>query len=208
MAKRNYCVLPLTFFTMKKYIILFSILFFLSCKQKPTFKKEILGNWKSVSVENMNGTYGFREFSFDDKKWEVKFTLFTDEQMKNPVFTFKGIGSYNYQDQSKNLQNTANYIFGFDKKFMTLKTTDTLVAKNFGLSALVLNQETDVTKDGISFIESKSACDKEFDLVSIKNDTLFLGKRPEQGKNLCQEANRPKSYGLPLIRKKRDDFVS
>ncbi len=200
MAKCSYCVLPLKSIKMKKYIILLSIVFFLSCKQKPTFQKEILGNWKSVSVENMNGTYGFREFSFDENKWEVKFTLFTDEQMKNPVFTFKGIGSYKYQDQSKNLENTANYIFGFDKKFMTLKTADTLVAKNFGLSSLILNQETDVTKDGISFIESKSACDKEFDLVSIKNDTLFLGKRPEQGKNLCQEKFRPTTLGLPITR--------
>jgi hypothetical protein len=192
----------LKFNTMKKYILLISVLFFLSCKNEPTFQKEILGEWKSVSVENMNGTYGIREFKFSENKWEVTFTLYMDSDTKTPVFTFRGIGDYNYENQSKSLDNGANYIFGFDKKFMTLKTKDTLVIKNFGLTTLVFNQETDVTKNGISFIESKSVCDKEFDVVSIKNDTLFLGKRPEQGKNLCQEANRPKSYGLPLIRKK------
>ncbi len=123
-----------------------------------------------------------------------------DKQTKIPVFTFRGIGDYKYENQSQNLKNTANYIFGFDKKFMTLKTTDSLVVKNFGLTALAFEKETDVTKDGISFIESKLACDKEFDIVSIKNDTLYLGARPEQGKNICQEAARPKSYGKPLIK--------
>jgi hypothetical protein len=123
-----------------------------------------------------------------------------DKLAQKPIFTFRGIGGYAYQNQSDTLKNGANYIFYFDKKFMTLKTTDTLVAKNFGLATLVFNKETDVTKDGISFIESKSACDKEYDIVTIKNDTLFLGTRPEQGKNICEEIDRPKSYGMPLIK--------
>jgi hypothetical protein len=202
MAKHYDCVLPFIFKTMKKYILLFSVAFLVSCKQEQTFQKEIIGNWKSASAESMNGSYGIREFSFTENKWEVKLTLYSDEQTKNPIFTFRGYGNYKYQNQSKTIENCANYVLGFDKKFVTLKTPDSLIAKNFGLSTLILNQETDVTKNGISFIESKTVCDKEFDIVTMKSDTLFGGKRPKKGKSLCEEINRPTSLGMPLIRVK------
>lgn len=185
---------------MKKYITILILVLFVSCKQNEIIKDNMLGQWMSKSMEENNGTFGFREFNFSKNQWEVKFTLYLDKNKQNPVFTFRGIGNYEEEKKSNVVQEATNFIFNFDKKFLTIKTKDSIVLQNFGLVGLEINKENDITENGISFIESKKVCAKEYDLVVIKNEELLLGKRPEQGKNLCTEVNRPTSLGLPLIK--------
>ena len=187
---------------MRKIIPIYPLaLFLLLCAF--TFPKPpvISGKWKSETPENNgNGTFGIRKFIITKNKWEVIFTLYLDKEATKPVFTFRGSGSYSLQTPSEKVSGATNAVFAFSHKYLTLQTTQTELAKNFGLADLEPGNEKEVTENGLSFIESKSVCAQEFDLVSIINGKLYLGARPAQGKNICSEANRPTSLGLPLVK--------
>lgn len=164
-------------------------------------KEDILGNWKSETIEdNGNGTYGKREFSFTDQQWTVKFTLYLDKAATKPVFTFRGIGKYELNKNSSTVPDATNAVFHFANKYLTLKTSNPEIIKKFGLNGLQMNIEKDISINGFSFFESNSACGQEYDLVSLKKGKLYLGARPQQGKSLCSEDNRPVTLGFPLVR--------
>jgi hypothetical protein len=162
------------------------------------------GNFKSEKVEDLgNKTFGFRDFMFSNDKWELKFTLFLDEAMTIPVFTFKAIGNYKLDGESDKVKGASNAIFYFDKKFVTLKTDNADIIKGFGFTScnLTKGKETDITDNGCSFFTSKAVCGQEFDLLQLKDGKLFLGTRPADG-NMCTVDKRPTALGNPLVLKK------
>ena len=176
------------------------VLFAMGCTENapPT----IDGSWQSASFEDLgNGTYGKRVFYIGEKDWEVKFTLYFAKSEESAVFTFRGNGTYFIAEPSENAIDAYNANFAFDSKHLTLHSNDTTLIKNFGFDTcgLKVGNEQDISKGGCSFLESKSACAMEFDLVKIQKDTLYLGARPTSG-NMCSEEKRPMVLGLPLIR--------
>jgi hypothetical protein len=188
--------------SIKKALLLTSMAFTLTvnAQQVPVLK----GNFKSEKVEDLgNKTFGFRDFTFSKNKWELNFTLFLDEAMSIPVFTFKAIGSYKADGKSDKVNGASNAIFYFDKKFVTLKTDNADVIKGFGFANcnLTKDKETEITDSGCSFLVSKSVCGQEFDLIQLIDNKLYLGTRPADG-NMCTIEKRPTSLGSPLILKK------
>lgn len=172
-----------------------------ACQTKNTI--DITGNWKSTSVEKIgNGSFGKREFVIDDKTWEVKFTVYTDSTATQPVFTFRGVGSYVLSEPSIKVAGATEAIFSFSNKYVTLHTADTTLTKKLGFAScgLTTEKEKEITETGCSFLVSKSACSREYDLVSIKDERLYLGARPPAGSNICSEDKRPTSLGLPLVK--------
>ena len=55
---------------------------------------------------------------------------------------------------------------------------------------------------GCLWVESTATCPQEYDLVLVKENSLFLGERPAQGKNICEPSSRPSRLRTtPLIKK-------
>jgi hypothetical protein len=173
-----------------------------SCSQN--IHSQIKGEWESVQAEDLgNKSFGWREFKFSDDNWEISFTLYLDQAMTMPVFTFRSTGTFEVLQASNDVSGANNAVFKFSKKFVTLKSTNPDVIKGFGFDQCKLetNVEKDITENGCSFLMSTAAYAQEYDLVSLKDAYLFLGARPADG-NMSTAEKRPTSLGYPLAKKK------
>jgi hypothetical protein len=166
------------------------------------FQAGISGKWVSAAPEKTaSGNYGIREFQFSKNNWEVQSTIYRDSLLKQPIFRFRATGRYNITGPS-NIPATSEALFHFDKKYLTVLTSDTAIIKISGLGTCVLvpGKESDITETGCSYFASKAACGQEYDLISLKHDSLYLGARPSSG-GMCVIEKRPVALGLPLNRK-------
>ncbi|NIJ52633.1 hypothetical protein [Dyadobacter arcticus] len=165
-------------------------------------QKQIIGKWVSESPENTAaGGFGTRQFTLGKESWEVRASVYLDSSLNFPVFTFRAVGKYTIGGKSGAISNAEEAVFGFDKKYITLKTKDTSLIHKYGFDKcdLIYLMEKDITDTGCAFFVSNAVCPQEFDLVSITGNTLYLGARPLSG-GMCEEAKRPKLLGLPLTR--------
>lgn len=168
--------------------------------QTPT--ADLQGEWQSEQPEGAEtGPFGWREFTMTDKEWEVSFTMYLDKEKTMPAFTFRAVGLYEIQGNSTTVDGAADAIFHFTKKFVTLKTDNAEVIKNFGFDAcgLTKDEEKEISETGCSFLTSVAACGQEYDLVKIADGKFYLGARPADG-NMCTEAHRPTALNLPLVK--------
>ena len=184
----------------KQFLIVSLLLSFLlnSCMAQ----NNITGKWISKNPEKTaTGYFGVRQFNIEKEAWEVQATVYLDSSLKVPVFTFRAMGKYNTGGQSGIVKNANEAVFGFDKKYITLKTNDTSVIRRFGFDKcnLIYLQEKDITETGCAYLASKAICAQEYDLISKSGDTLYLGARPASG-SMCEASKRPKALGLPLKR--------
>lgn len=187
--------------TIKNAFLVMAVAFSINASAQKT--PELKGNYKSEKAEDLGNTnYGIREFTFSKDKWSINFTMFMDEAMTMPIFTFKAIGTYKIEGESEKVKGASNVIFYFDQKFVTLKTDNADVIKGFGFTScnLTKGKETDITDSGCSFLVSKAVCGQEFDLVQLKDGKLYVGARPADG-NMCTIDKRPTALALPLIKK-------
>ena len=162
---------------LKKIAPILIILFLISCNQDQSQQmistaeskeRAFIGEWESIAPEKRtNGTYGTRYFDLKEENWEVKFRLYLDSTLNEPVFEFRAIGKYNIEEDSKIIKDAFNAYFGFDQKFVTLLTDNETLIKNFGFNncSLVKNVEKEITVSGCSFLKSKADCAQEYDLL-------------------------------------------
>jgi hypothetical protein len=165
-------------------------------------QNKITGKWISKNPEKTaTGYFGVRQFNIEKEGWEVQATVYLDSSLRFPVFTFRAMGKYTIGTQSGTVKNAKEAVFGFDKKYVTLKTNDTTLLRRFGLDKcnLIYLQEKDITETGCAYLASRAICAQEYDLISKSGDTLYLGARPASG-GLCEASKRPKALGLPLKR--------
>lgn len=167
-----------------------------------TLRKRLLGNWKSASAEPV-GNIGFRtrEFTFTPERWRVEVVFYGDRETTEPLFSFVGEGAYTLAGDSPLLPETADAVFFFDKKRLTLLTDDAAAIRPFKLDACNLTKGVtkDVSTSGCSNFTPVAVCGREYDLVNIERATLKLGARPADG-DMCSTDKRPKSLGQPLIK--------
>ncbi len=183
-----------------KIVILVPLLFFIlgGCHSQ----KNITGKWISESPEkSATGSFGQRQFAIKGDTWEVQATMYLDSSLTLPVFTFRASGKYSITNKSTTVKNTMDAEFEFEKKYITLKTRDTVVIKRFGLNKcnLFYLQESDITETGCAYFASKAICAREYDLVSKMSHRLFLGARPASG-GMCEISKRPTALGPALKR--------
>jgi len=153
-----------------------------------------------VGVDWGRGTYGTRVFTFDKGRWTLKFTLALDPQMKNEVFVFRTVGSYQVLNPSSTVPGAFNALFLEDKKFVTLKTTDSNLAKAFGLGecGFVTDIEKDISATGCALWKSVSECNEDHDLLKLDEDgNLYFGLRPADN-NMCTADKRPTKLTPPV----------
>lgn len=161
------------------------------------------GTYTSLSAEDWGrGTFGTREFSFDKGKWTLRFTLALNPKMENKVFEFRTLGTYKVLGKAKNVE-AYEAIFYEDKKFVTLKTSNQELIKNFGLASCGLSTgvEKDISVEGCALWPSVKDCDEDHDLLALDADgQLYFGVRPADN-NMCSSDKRPNKL-LPPVTKK------
>ena len=101
--------------------------------------------------------------------------------------------------KSKSVKSALETDFAFSKKYLTALTDDQNTLQQLGFTSCNLKKgiETDITESGCSFFASIKNYPKEFDLISLQGDKLFLGMRPADG-NMGTAEKRPIALGYPL----------
>jgi hypothetical protein len=146
------------------------------------------------------GTFGKREFTFDDGKWTLNFVLALDPKFENSVFAFRTLGSYEVTNESKTVPGAFETNFTEDKKFVTLLTKDAKLAEGFGLAACGLETgiEKDISETGCSLWKPVATCGTDHDLLALDaSGQLYFGVRPPDN-DMCKPDKRPTAL-LPAV---------
>ncbi|MBF0336231.1 MAG: hypothetical protein HQL05_00215 [Nitrospirae bacterium] len=164
----------------------------------------VIAVWGSKGAEDQgNGTFARREFTFFENTWSLYFTLYLDAELKSPVFRFHAEGFFEVDSPSSVVEGAYNAMFGFQKKTLTLRTSDEKIINSFGFGGcgLQLEVEKDISDTGCSFFKSVKDYEEEYDLLCLDKTrkVLYLGARPADN-DMSTKAKRPTALGYPLLR--------
>jgi hypothetical protein len=176
---------------------------------QPRVAPAVLGVWESERcvVQERGGirTSSKSVFVFLAHDWAVEFVQFADDQCTRPSMKVFFTGQYELAQRSAVVTSAHDATFGFSYKAVTLYDETLLAEANRGVCGRRVwehGQTQDVSATGCLWVTPVSACPKEFDLVKIEGNRLFLGERPQPGQDLCHEDRRAqKLRSLPLIRR-------
>jgi hypothetical protein len=176
---------------------------------QPQAAAAVLGVWESEGcvVQERGGvrTSSKSTFIFLDRDWALEFVQFSDDQCSRPTLKAFFSGPYQITQPSPVLAGANDATFGFSYKAVTLYDESLLAQANKGVCGRRVwerGQPQDVSETGCLWVTPTSACPREFDLVKVEGNRLFLGERPQPGQDLCREDRRAqKLRSLPLIRR-------
>jgi hypothetical protein len=168
-----------------------------------------MGVWESERcvVQERGGTRtGSKSiFIFLEHDWAIEFVQFADLQCQRPTMKTFFAGQYQITRPSAVVAGAHEATFGFSHKAVTLYNDTLLAEANRGLCGphkWERGQPQDVSATGCLWVTPVSAYPKEFDLVKVEKNRLFLGERPQPRQDLCNEDHRAqKLRSLPLIRR-------
>jgi len=162
----------------------------------------LVGRWKSPEAESAGrDLFSTREFHFTGERWRVEARFYGDQAMSNPLFSFVAEGPYVLENASAGIAGASEAIFSFDRKTLTLLTSDRAAISRFGFDSCGLKEDTpsDISISGCSFFAPIARCRQEYDLVQLEGDHLRLGTRPAD-RDMCTPAKRPGTLGMPVVR--------
>ena len=158
------------------------------------------GTYASTGSEDWGrGTFGYREFTFQDGKWSLNFILALDPNLNTKVFEFRTFGTYKILRKSNVGKGVFEALFYEEKKFVTLRTDNQELIKGFGLAGcgLIKDSEKDISEDGCAIWPSVEECNEDHDLLKLDGNELFFGMRPADN-NMCSPDKRPNAL-LPAV---------
>jgi hypothetical protein len=169
----------------------------------------VIGLWENERcvVQERDGvrTSSRSVFIFLDRDWALEFVQFADDQCARPTMKAFFAGQYHITQHSRVVAGANDATFGFSYKVVTLYDESLLAEANRGVCGRRVwerDQPQDVSATGCLWVTPTSACPKEFDLVKVEANRLFLGERPQPGQDLCSEGRRAqKLRSLPLVRR-------
>lgn len=162
----------------------------------------LVGSWKSPKAESAGpDVFSTREFHFTPERWRVEAKFYSDQATRKPLFSFVAEGPYTLADASSQIAGASEATFSFDKKSLTLLTSDRAALSRFRFESCGLKENTpsDISAGGCSFFAPIASCRQEYDLVQLEGDGLRLGVRPAD-RDMCSPAKRPKALGAPVVR--------
>jgi len=165
----------------------------------------LMGGWKSPEAERAGqDLFSTREFHFTRERWSVEAKFYSDAASRKPLFSFVAEGPYTLGAASSEIPGASEAIFSFDKKTLTLLTSDREALSRFKFESCGLKNGTpsDISTSGCSFFAPIASCRQEYDLVQLDGDNLRLGVRPAD-RDMCRPAKRPKALGAPVVRQGR-----
>jgi hypothetical protein len=158
------------------------------------------GTWRDPAPYPYGEAFGSREFTFDDGRWTLRFTLSLDPEGKLPVFDFRTHGRYEVGAPAKGVDGAYEAVFHEEQKLLTLRTTDPGLAEAFGFAAcgLTVGQEKDVSATGCSAWKPVAECPTDHDLLAMVDDgRLAFGVRPKDN-DMCTPDKRPRALTPPV----------
>jgi hypothetical protein len=169
----------------------------------------VIGVWESEScvVQERGGgrTSSRSVFTFLEREWALEFVQFADDHCARPTMKAFFSGQYQIAQRSRNVAGAHDATFGFTYKAVTFYDESLLAEANRGVCGPRVwerGEPQDVSATGCLWVTPASACPKEFDLVKVDGNRLFLGERPEPGQDLCGEDRRARRLrSLPLVRR-------
>lgn len=194
---------------MKNITLLFALaISSIACAQNPNNgNKKVLETLNGTYADQQGvdwgqGTFGKREFTFNDGKWSLKFILAFDPQLKNQIFVFRTVGTYSVLDKSKIVTDAYNALFIENKKFVTLKTDIPDLIQDFGFAGCDLTKdvEKDISESGCSLWKPVAECSEDHDLLKIDAEgNLYFGVRPPDN-DMCSPDKCPKSLTPAVVK--------
>lgn len=158
------------------------------------------GKWKSIAPERAgNGRYAIREYSFQNKSWQMKYTLAEDKKMTKVLFEYAASGIFQIQNPSKRIPGAHLVYYRFQKKSLRVQTRDKKILKEYGFDSCpnLSSEETDIGTHGCGLFPRLSECLIDYDLVRQHQDRLELGDKFAEFSS-CTEDKRPVALGFVL----------
>jgi hypothetical protein len=169
---------------------------------------EIIGFWDSEEcvVQERDGTRTSSKsaFVFLGREWGLEFVQFGDDHCARPALKAFFTGQYEITQPSRVVAAAHDATFGFAYKALTIYDESLLAEANRACGGRMWKrgEPQDVTKKGCLWVTPVSACPREFDLVKLDGNRLFLGERPPPGQSLCSEERRARTLrSLALVRR-------
>lgn len=182
-------------------------------------KQESLGNWESIAVEmrpssakNVDGTlkpfYLIREFVFlPNDKFELIVTNFADPYGKVPLAKMEIKGHTDWKGEHPIAAGAQKVDFIADEVYdvtpLLQGFADVLNQYTKGFKEWKVGETQNILGNAFApFGLTEGQIFKEYDLIYLHNDSMFLGARNVDGRGFDTEANRPTNLQIPMSRKK------
>jgi hypothetical protein len=169
------------------------------------------GTWESPVLESMPLPVGgqmflTRAFDFDDKKWRVRFSLWSDSDRRCRLFDGVGEGEFELEGSWTPVPGARAAVFHFSRRLLTVHTRQLarqLTESGAGQGQWAPGIQQDVSSTGALFVPSLAKVPTEYDLLAFDRSRngeldLYLGDRSHE----MNEPNlRPKKRSTWPIRR-------
>ena len=163
------------------------------------------GMWRSAEPEPLPGAsavtnYLVRDFSFSGDRWTIDFTIYADAQRSRPTLSGRNSGTFRLSPARDGVSNAE---FDMEQRTLTPRTAamaEALTAAGCGSDKWTVDAAQSVAEKGCRAFRvfSRETCEREYDVVRIDGERLFLGARPADG-FMCSPARRPVSIGTAAL---------
>lgn len=138
---------------------------------------DISGHWRSRAPEAMGPIFATRDFTLTDRDWTVQFRAYADAGGKLALFTLDVGGVYVLGGASASVPEAVEGIFPATHRSLTANS-DAGAAFFAGQGcALTVGQPMPLVEKGCGFVPGLMQAMGEYDLVALKDGSLFFGDR-------------------------------
>jgi hypothetical protein len=171
----------------------------------PTAAPVLEGRWTSAAPEplpsaNGSASYLVREFSFEADHWTIDFTVYADAQRSRPILSGRNSGAFRLGPAHDGIRDAE---FDMEQRTLTPRNAaiaEALTAAGCGSGSWTVGVAQSVAENGCKAFRvfSREACEREYDVVRVESERLFLGARPADG-FMCSPDRRPASTGTAAL---------
>lgn len=167
---------------------------------------DLQGSWASAGCEEVPGGAGEasflkRAYVFTDGHWRLDLRFHEDSSCSKESFSIDVEGAYELGPKLMEPRTATEARFDIERVRLTPRRIEAAVAfgKAFcGAEPWVVGQGQDISRTGCLGIPSVEQCPSEYDIVSVRGDSLWHGDRSQ---GLCDPRLLPASFGAyPVIR--------
>ena len=174
---------------------------------KAALAASMVGKWESACFP-MNGNHAKLLFDIAADKWHLDFMSFSDEGCKTGMMTMGIDGPWKLTVSSSVAEGVYEAEFGFAQRAVTPHVEGAVgflsgLKPCGGEEAFAVGQAKSVHDVGCPNlgVYPSADCSTDYDIVTVKGDTLFFGERPKDN-NMCSADKRPKKlvqYGFKKV---------
>lgn len=179
--------------------------------KEPQAAANLEGRWRSSGMETLRtapgrAVYLTRNFTFAQDRWSIEFTLYSDSAGQTPILRGTNSGRFVMGSRLR-LAEASEADFFFESRTLIPLSEDTaaaLTAAGCGAKPWRVGQAQDVTQAGCQAfrVPPLDRCPREYDVVRLAADQLYLGARPATG-DLCSLSMRPDFPGQAALQRVR-----